>query len=119
MRWLQWKNGRQQTGYHKLLILQAYWLPIPFDLYLLKYPPGSSIPEHTDKVPECRHYRVNIVVKKAQAGGVFRAKRQILNWRRLKVFRSDYPHEVSPITKGTRYVLSLGICLKDHERSVS
>lgn len=117
MKWLRWESGRQQSGYHKLLILQAYWLVTPLDLYLLRYPPGSSIPQHNDPVPGYRHYRINIVLKKARSGGAFKGERVLLDWKRLKVFRSDFPHEVLPITQGTRYVLFIGLCLKNNERS--
>jgi len=108
-RWLRWEKGRQQTGYDKLLIATGRW-PVPFDLYLLRFPVGSEIPPHVDRVPSGRHYRLNVILKEALAGGIFRCQyRAIYQSRRIKLFRSDVcEHSVSRVTRGTRYVLSLG-----------
>ncbi|WP_247682636.1 hypothetical protein [Pseudoalteromonas sp. MMG013] len=56
----RWQQGRQQSGYHKMLLCGAYW-PIKFDVYLLKFPKGSVIPPHTDKVEKGKHYRLGAV----------------------------------------------------------
>jgi hypothetical protein len=112
MKWLQWEEGRRSTGYYKMLIFRAYWFTTPFDLYLLKYPTGSSVPPHTDTVSGYRHYRINVVMKKASIGGDFKSDYCIVNLSRLKIFRSDFKHEVTLIEKGIRYVLSFGVCLK-------
>ena len=107
-----WKRGRQETGYFKLKLLQLK----NFDCYLLKFPQGSEIPEHIDPVMFKRHYRLNIVLKKARVGGKFLAhsgKKPIINWPRVILFRPDVTsHGVSKIEKGTRYVLSFGWALK-------
>ena len=103
---LKWKEGRQGSGYYKLPLI----LGSSYDLYLLKFPPGSFIEPHTDPVPNKKHYRANFEILKAM-GGSF----QLLNdekafklWR-LTVFRPDEQlHQVTKVIKGTRYVLSFG-----------
>jgi len=104
---MRWQPGRQGTGYLKRLLLQRAGPPLPFDLYLLKYPPGTQIPEHTDPVAKGRHYRLNLVLKRGR-GGEFRCAAPIVNTRRVKLFRPDVqPHSVETVL-ATRYVLSLG-----------
>lgn len=111
MAWLSWRPGRQGTGYHKMLIFQWRWF-ILFDLYLLRYLKGSFVPVHHDPVSGYRHYRFNFVLKQAKRGGEFKSQHIVYQGNRMKIFRSDFPHEVSMIDEGTRYVLSLGVCLK-------
>lgn len=106
--WLKWEKGRQKSGYDKMLLLTSRW-PIPFDLYLLQFPTGSQIKAHTDKPKSGEHHRMNIIIKRARAGGEFICENTIINHPRLKYFRPDiYEHAVTPVTKGTRYVLSFG-----------
>lgn len=112
MKWLRWEEGRQQTGYQKMCLLQAYWLPIPFDLYLLRYKPGSGIPTHEDTVAGYRHYRCTFEVWRAHEGGKLSCTRELFRRGRLTIFRSDYPHSVSTVELGSRYVLSFGFCTK-------
>ena len=106
--WFRWKAGRQNTGYEKMLLLVNPFL-FPFDLYLLRFKPGTEIPTHTDPVSKKRHFRLNIVVRQAQRGGQFVCSEPIFETRRIKLFRPDLsPHSVTKIESGTRYVLSLG-----------
>jgi 2OG-Fe(II) oxygenase superfamily len=108
MRWLRWEVGRQGTGYEKMLLATARW-PLPFDCYLLRYRPGSSIPFHTDPVDGRRHYRLNVVLRRA-VGGAFELDGAPI-WRvgRAVLFRPDLGrHAVSMVDRGTRYVLSIG-----------
>jgi hypothetical protein len=109
-----WKQGRQSSGYSKISLLESMW-PIPFDLYLLKFPEGSQIPEHVDTVEEgFRHYRLNIILKKSLSGGEFMAEKSIVNWSRVKFFRPDISkHSVTKVVGGSRYVLSFGFLLKN------
>lgn len=116
MNWLTWKTGRRNTGYRKLLLFQWPWY-IPWDLYVLCFPPISSAPTHTDPVPGFRHYRINFVIKRARSGGKFKASSYVYQGTRLNIFRSDRPHEVEQIIEGTRYVLSLGICFPEDDNS--
>lgn len=106
--WLRWVTGRQQTGYEKMLLATARF-PVRFDLYLLRYPTGSSVPAHVDPVDGQRHFRLNVVLREAELGGSFTCVRPIFETRRLKLFRPDVSeHSVSPIQQGSRLVLSLG-----------
>lgn len=98
---MKWEQGRQGTGYLKKLLLQGFW----FDLWLLKYPAGTWIPTHVDKVPQKRHYRLNIVLK-----GSWRAYRgeALFKLGPVVLFRPDImPHNVATIDK-ERIVLSFG-----------
>lgn len=104
-------KGRHRTGYLKRKIFGTEWGLWEFDCYLLRYPEGACIPPHTDKVFLKRHFRLNIVFKKAKEGGEFSAKGPlILNLPRIVFFRSDKVfHGVSAVIEGERRVLSFGI----------
>jgi len=104
----RWQRGRQLSGYDKMLLLQSLW-PIPFDCYLLRFPEGAEIAPHVDKVSHGKHYRLNIVVKRAKSGGEFVCKTPIFTSTRIKYFRPDVcEHSVTRVTEGSRYVLSIG-----------
>jgi hypothetical protein len=105
---LRWREGRQRSGYDKMLLLQSAW-PLPFDVYLLRFREGSEIPPHTDAVASGRHYRCNVVVRSAKQGGEFVCATPIFATRRIKLFRPDAcVHSVTRVVEGTRYVLSVG-----------
>jgi hypothetical protein len=108
---MKWVRGRLGTGYDKLSLFQSRRLMC--DAWLLRSKEGVEIPPHVDVVPGYRHYRINVILKAATGGGVFSADYALVNLARLKVFRSDRLHAVSPIASGSRLVLSIGICLKD------
>ena len=106
--WLRWRSGRQESGYDKMLLLANPFL-VPFDCYLLRFRTGSEIPSHTDPVSDKRHYRLNIIVRKAKQGGEFLCSDPIYENRRIKLFRPDVSsHSVTKVTEGTRYVVSIG-----------
>ncbi|WP_111977159.1 2OG-Fe(II) oxygenase [Algibacillus agarilyticus] len=108
----RWQSGRQQSGYDKLLLAFGYW-PIKFDCYLLRFPTGSEIKPHTDNVTQGKHYRLNIVLKKAKIGGEFICHNPLFQTNRIKLFRPDIStHQVLKITAGTRYLLSFGWVLQ-------
>lgn len=102
----KWEDGRQYNGgYKKLSILNFKF----FDMYLLKFPEGSSVPKHRDPVPNKKHFRMNIILKHAKEGGIFHCSNYIINLPRLKLFRPDkYRHRVEEVKSGTRCVLSIG-----------
>lgn len=106
--WLSWVDGRQNSGYSKLLLLQSQWLK--FDLYVLRFKQGVGIPPHTDPVEKGRHYRFNVVVHSAGSGGQFLCDQVIWSFaNRVFFFRPDLStHSVSQVESGSRYVLSLG-----------
>ena len=104
---MKWELGRLWTGYRKCKLLTGLF-PVPFDLYLLHFPEGSYIPAHTDPVPGRRHFRLNIVLRKANKGGFF-YREQELKDQRIHFFRPDESeHFVTRVMEGDRYVLSLG-----------
>lgn len=111
-RWLRWEKGRQNTGYDKLLLVANPFL-LPFDCYLLRFPEGTEIPPHRDPVKAGRHYRLNIIVKRAPVGGEFICADPLFQTRRVNLFRSDLcTHSVTRVEGGSRYVLSIGWILK-------
>ena len=105
-----WKEGRQETGYFKCKLAGGR----RWDCYLLKYPVGSYLPDHIDPVDVGReHHRINVVLKRAERGGNFYISQHPrfadLSKKRIIKFRSDiYRHGLTPVIKGTRYVLSIG-----------
>ena len=104
----RWRQGRQQTGYEKMLLLANPYV-FPFDCYLLRFREGAGVPEHTDPVDGRRHFRLNIILRQAAAGGEFHCSDPIYNGARIKLFRPDMSeHSVSPVERGVRYVLSVG-----------
>ena len=107
---MTWVAGRQGTGYDKRRVFESAWLKC--DCYLLRYRPGSYIGPHKDIVPGHRHYRINVIWSVGVVGGEFYAESSIVDWPWLKVFRSDWYHNVALIESGTRYVLSFGFLRK-------
>src|SRR6266403_2262952 len=65
-----WANGRSKTGYGKLTLCYWSWL-IPWHILILRFPQGSRIPLHFDKMKGRRHYRLNLIVRQAIDGGDF------------------------------------------------
>lgn len=113
--WLRWQKGRQASGYDKMLLLHNQ-LGIEFDAYLLRFPVGSSIAPHRDVVASGRHFRLNLILKKSQAGGEFVCEQPIINLPRLKLFRSDLSeHAVTEVQGSARYVLSIGWLLSSDD----
>lgn len=99
-----WVNGRQGTGYLKKTLLSASFC----DMHILKYPAGSFIPVHTDKVPGRRHYRLNILL---QGEDNFSCPKVIFKWWRVCLFRPDlYEHSVEKCSY-QRTVLSIGLAI--------
>lgn len=104
----RWQRGRQGSGYDKMLLATSPW-PVPFDCYLLRYPVGTHIPPHTDRVTGRGHYRLNLVLKPSAGGGDFRCEDPIVDTGRIKLFRPDLSeHSVSQVIGSARYVLSIG-----------
>ncbi|KID57503.1 hypothetical protein JF50_09925 [Pseudoalteromonas luteoviolacea] len=104
----RWQVGRQKSGYQKMLLLGARW-PIKFDVYLLKFPEGCEVPEHVDAVSSGRHFRLNLVLKKAKKGGEFMCQTPLYESDRVKFFRPDScVHAVTQVEQGSRLLLSIG-----------
>ena len=95
-----WQPGRQGTGYRKWRLAQGR----SWDLWLIDYPRGSSIPEHVDPVPGKRHYRLNL---RLWGEDVFEGQ-ALGQLGRLTFFRPDVmPHSVRRVGS-RRLVLSFG-----------
>ena len=105
---LRWEAGRQASGYDKMLLLTGMY-PLPFDVYILRFPVGSEILPHVDTVVKGKHYRLNVILKESKLGGVFNCSSCILETNLIKLFRPDISeHSVSKIQDGVRYVFSIG-----------
>lgn len=105
---MKWEQGRHKSGYFKKLLCTGKF-PLPFDMYLLKFTEGSEIKTHVDEVSKGKHFRLNIILKKAVHGGEFLCDDAIIELGRVKLFRPDISlHRVTKVIKGTRYVLSIG-----------
>lgn len=88
------------------------------DCYLIKYPPESYIPPHTDPVDGRHHFRLNIELKRAEDGGHFYGCEPLLRLPRVVLFRPDIQtHAVAWVRKGTRLVLSFGVAFPSPEES--
>jgi hypothetical protein len=122
-----WQIGRSanpKSPYFKWpLFVRVLGKLLKADAYILKYPEGSAIDFHKDSAPVgYKHYRLNIVLKRAKVGGEFIIKQVCPDYGywinpqygRIHLFRPDITeHAVSPIAKGTRYVLSIGWLVKE------
>lgn len=103
----KWELGRGMSGYDKLLLCCSSRLK--FDCWILRFKEGSYIDPHVDAVKSGKHYRLNIILRKAEEGGEFICFKVIWKFWRVVLFRPDIAvHRVKPIIKGTRYVLSIG-----------
>lgn len=111
---LKWQDGRQGGGYQKLKIFESKLLKC--DCYLIRYKVGQGVKVHKDEVPYHRHWRVNVLLKRAKSGGTFfRWTKDLLKFdqqSRVVVFRPDMDsHGVTPVAEGERLVLSFGVAL--------
>ncbi len=108
----KWMEGRQKSSYSKMLFGQGH----DWDLWLLRFNDGSHVPEHTDPVKDNeKHYRLNIVIKSA-SGGFFDGKSFFNLFNRIIFFRPDiWPHSMTKIYNGNRYMLSFGFVLKGNK----
>jgi hypothetical protein len=107
---MKWDQGRQKTGYLKKTLFISTRFSI--DGYLIKYPVGSSIPEHIDPVSDKKHYRLNIVLKQPKNSGLYQGDSFINLFNRIIFFRPDiHKHSVTEC-HSERLVLSFGLALK-------
>ena len=84
-----------------------------FDCYLFKYKENSYIPRHKDpSFGYDHHIRFNFVLKKPEKGGTFYCNKMIYSGFNNRLFIFDASksyHKIDKITKGTRYLLGIGI----------
>jgi hypothetical protein len=112
MNWLKWQKGRQGGGYEKLMLISNPYL-FRFDCYLLRFPHGTEIKPHRDPVKGRNHYRLNIILRRANLGGAlcFHAVsgRRMFQFGRVSFFRPDeVTHSMTKTYGKTQYVLSFG-----------
>lgn len=101
-----WTPGRQKTGYLKKTLMSFSFM----DLHILKFPPCSYAPPHVDVIPDRQHHRINIIIPWFSKGGQLYVLGRRRPW--FTYFRSDTQrHAVLPVTKGTVYMISLGVFL--------
>ena len=79
---------------------------------ILDYRIGSSVDKHRDggidykRMKPLLGFNINIILKKATAGGKFICPQALVNTSRIKIFNGDkYEHRVTPIEKGRRVAL--------------
>lgn len=107
---MKWEQGRKGSLYMKKKLFQ---LRNTLDCYLIKYPVGSVLENHTDPVTGKSHYRLNIILQKAKLGGKLYLNNCLCR-KRVILFRPDaVEHRVSEVVYGTRYVLSIGFAWKN------
>lgn len=111
---LKWENGRLHKAfvvpYQKIKLFQFTLYKVIYDGYLIKYPFGSGIPWHRDKVPGRVHWRLNFILWNAIVGGEDEYRGEVFSFWRFRVFRSDeVQHRVTEVLAGTRYILSFGL----------
>lgn len=108
MKLFSWQKGRQGSGYEIFPFIFSKFLKM--DAYLIRYPVGGGIPEHRDEVKQNeKHFRLNIELWPAKSGGELNCEHSIVRFGPMNFFRPDLTlHSVSPVTKGVRYVLSIG-----------
>ncbi|CAH1385501.1 2OG-Fe(II) oxygenase [Candidatus Nitrotoga sp. M5] len=82
-----------------------------FSINFVTYPTNHSVMNHIDHVQHGRYYKLNFVLIKPQAGGVFKCSKCIVNlFNRVYLFRPDmYEHSVSKIDSGKRVLLSFAL----------
>jgi hypothetical protein len=103
--------GRIRSGYEKLEIYAFS----NFDCYIIRLKEKAYIPNHRDFIPNKNHFRVNIVLKKAEVGGLFVCDEGYSILDRIFLFRPDVSeHSVTEVVSGTRYVLSFGLAISNN-----
>jgi len=101
---MKWEKGRQNSGYFKKKLIEFIF----FDAYLLKFPTGTFVPEHTDPIKDKKHYRLNILLK---GEDTFQSEKIIFRMANISFFRSDISkHRLDKVSKDT-YILSVGFAI--------
>lgn len=105
MKKFTWLPGRQANClYYKWCFLYRRIGRWGFDGYILKYPAGSVLPTHKDKV-DGKMWRLNISLS---GDSIFYCDKEILNLGFIHIFRPDlYDHSL--IVWKKTYKLSIGI----------
>ncbi len=105
----RWIDGRQGSGYKKFCILSL----VNFDIYLLKFPTGCSVPAHKDVVLGKTHHRFNAWLIRPVGGAFWTSTtmygiRRYYGWKRFNKFRPDIQWHGIHECFTTGYMLSIG-----------
>jgi hypothetical protein len=115
-KWLRWEKGCQQGSYSKILLVPEFVSrKFNFDLYILKFPKGCSVPKHRDPVESgyC-HYRVNFTFWN-KSGGRMYILGPIKRIFGFEIFRPDlYEHGLQTVNENM-FMLSFGLKLKERK----
>ena len=115
MKFLSWDDGRQLSGYSKMLL--AISERFKFDAYIIRIPDGFGVPKHRDPAVEgYEHHRVNIELKRGLFTGIMHVKGPIKKFlfNRVMYFRPDLhvhwmtPHSFILDSSDSTYLLSVG-----------
>lgn len=136
-----WEAGRQGTGYERLALrslvdqdplyghladraLRAIGAPHEnhWDMWIIRYPDGSSIPPHKDEatIYGLRHRRLNALVRRPHAGGDFivgRTAFALSAGDAVLFYPDEVTHEVTKV-EGVRLVFSVGAWLETKPFSI-
>lgn len=113
--WWHWRDGRRtKIGGYKIMTLIEDIGPRKWWLGLIRYRKGDFQPVHIDALHKNTkgHLKVNLVVWPAK-GANFITMLPHFSLGPLHIFWAQHnPHEVTPVEKGTRYVLSFSLWTK-------
>lgn len=105
---MTWFKGRREGGYFKKKLVEFK----KFDMWLIKYPEGSFITQHNDRLDYGDPWRINIILKSPKKGGTFVCHEYINILNRVYIFNARHTHMVTEIVEGERLVLSIGFVRK-------
>lgn len=107
----KWIEGRQNSGYWKMVLLFSKFLEM--DIHLLKFEEGVRVPWHKDPTKSGRHFRLNIYLNRPGGGDLELRGEAIFNNRLFHLFRPDVvEHAMTAVEGGTLYMLSIGKVMK-------
>lgn len=109
----KWVEGRQNSGYFKMLLFRSKLLKM--DMYLLKFQEGVEVPWHKDPAKTGRHFRFNLYLTRPGGGELLieKNKKAIFSNRLCHLFRADdIQHAMTKVEGGTLYLLSIGKVLR-------
>lgn len=114
--WWVWKDGRRtKVGGYKIMTLISDIGPWHWWIGLIRYRKGDFQPIHMDPLFKDTkgHFKINIELWPAK-GSKFITMLPHFSLGPLHIFWAHHnPHEVTPVEKGTRYVLSFSTWTKE------
>lgn len=120
--WWQWRDGRRtKVGGYKVMTLIDDIGPWRWWLGIIRYRKGDFQPLHCDPLHKGTkgHFKINIELWPAK-GSDFITMLHHFNFGPLHIFWAHHnPHEVTPVEKGTRYVLSFSVWTKEFKEDDS